>query len=115
MESIKSGAMSKQPWSLILYLLISLLTGIMVTLAVDSFENIAVEKKIRKELEQEIRVAAASYTNTAGTATPQHVANFIREFSTSALSSKIAVVDPVHDNKPDHGKFTFLFSYETGF
>jgi signal transduction histidine kinase len=106
--------MSKQPLRLIIYLLISLASGIMVTLAVDSFENIAVEKRIRKELEQEIRVAAASFKNSTGTSRPEQVVKFIREFSTLALSSKIIAVDPLHDKKPDRGKFAFLFSFETG-
>lgn len=104
--------MSKQPLRLILYLLISLITGIMVTLAMDSFENIEVEKRIRKELEHEIRVTAASFKNSAEKVTPRELVKFLREFSASALGDKIIVADPAHDKKPDPHAFTFLFTYE---
>lgn len=106
--------MSKQPLRLILYLMISLLTGIIVTLVMDSFENIAVEKRIRKELEQEIRAAATSFKNFAGTSTPKELVNFIKAFSASALSDKIIASDPTHEKKPDRGEFAFLFSYAAG-
>ena len=45
---------SRQPVQLILYLLISLCIGIVITLVLDSFDNIAVEKKIRRDLRQQI-------------------------------------------------------------
>ena len=106
--------MSKQPLRLILYLLVSLITGIAVTLVMDSVENIAVEKKIRKELEQEIRVAAASFKKSAGTSSPQVVAGFIRDFTASALSGRIITTNPNFDYKPDRWKFSFLFSYKEG-
>jgi len=106
--------MPKQPLRLISYLLISLVVGIMVTLVMDSFENIAVEKRIRKELEQEIRTAGTSFKNNARSPALKEVTNFAVEFSNSAMRSKVVVIDPAYDKKPDNQKLDFLFTYEVG-
>lgn len=103
----------KKPLSIILYLLISLIIGIVSTLAIDYFENFAVEKNVRKEFEQEIKAAATSFKGTAVNSTPDEVLRFLRAYSASALRGKIIAVDPIIDVKPGHD-FTFLFSYKEG-
>jgi signal transduction histidine kinase len=108
------GTMLNQPRRLILYLLISLLAGIIVTLVIDSVENIAVEKRIRNELEQEIRVAAISFKNSASTSTPKEVVSFISGFTVSALNNRVITINPSLDNKPDNWKYSFLFSFNEG-
>ena len=106
--------MSKRPTRLILYLLISLLAGIAITLAMDSFENIAVKKRMQKELEQEIRGAAISFKSFADNPTPKEVVNFIQYFSGSALNRKVLTNNPSLDKKPDSLKYSFLFSFKDG-
>lgn len=106
--------MFKQPLHLIIYLLVSLVMGISVTLVMDRFENIAVEKKIRNELEQEIRSAATSFSNSATAPTPNEVYHFIREFSNSVLSGKVIAINPAQDKEPDRRNFSFLFTYGEG-
>lgn len=106
--------MLNQSLRLITYLLVSLVIGIAVTLLVDNVENIAVEKKIRKDLEQEIRAAAASFRDSAGSPDTAHLLRFLQTFSSSAMNGKIIAIDPAHDGKPDDGRFTHLFTYAEG-
>jgi len=99
---------------MILYLVISMLTGIIVTLIMDEFENIAVEKKIRIELEREIRAAANSFKNSAKVSTSQQVTGFIKTFTASALNGKVVTINPDLENKPADRNHSFLFTYKEG-
>jgi signal transduction histidine kinase len=103
--------MLKQTLRLLLYLLASLVTGIVVTLAMDSFENVAVEKRIRKGLEQEVRAAAAAFKNAAAHPSSGQVLLFVREYAASALKGKVIAVDPVRDAKPNASAYASLFTY----
>jgi hypothetical protein len=103
----------KKPLRIIFYLLISLSIGILFTLIIDYFENFAVEKSIRKDLEQEIRSAAASFKGAAGSYTPDEVLHFLTAFSASSLRGKIIAVDPVTAVMPGRDS-SFLFSYNEG-
>lgn len=91
--------MLKQSLRPTLYLLVSILIGITVTLVMDSFANIAVEKKIRRELKQEIEAAATSFKEAYKTTTPDEVLFFLRKFSSSSLSDKIVAIDPNDEEK----------------
>lgn len=104
----------KQSLRLVAYLLVSLLTGITVTLLMDSFENIAVEKRIRHELEQEIKGAAAAFKDSAKDPTAGDVLHFIREYSTNSLNGKIIAVNPDYEKKPNIADYSFLFTYRAG-
>src|SRR5208283_6199718 len=86
--------MLKQSLRPILYLLIALATGIIVTLLMDQVANIAVEKRIRTELKQEITNAAASFKDSAKTPSHEEVLLFIKKFSVSVMSGKIIAVNP---------------------
>lgn len=92
--------------------LISLAAGIAATLAVDRFENIAVEKEIRKGLEQEIRSAAAAFKESG--ASPADLLHFLRSFSASGMRGKIIAIDPARDRRPDDTRLTRLFTYVEG-
>jgi len=108
-------SMLKQLLRPISYLLISLLIGTIATLVWDSYENIAVEKKIRSELKKEIEDAADSFKQFSRTPTPNEVVLFLKQFSAStALSSKIIAVSPDRDTKPEDKDFSFLFTYKEG-
>jgi len=108
--------MLKQLLRPISYLLVSLLIGTIATLVLDSYENIAVEKKIRNELRKEIEDAAASFKEFSRTSTPDEVLLFLRKFSAStALGNKIIAVSPDHEKKPESKDFTFLFTYKEGY
>jgi signal transduction histidine kinase len=98
----------------ILYLLVALSAGIIVTLLMDNIANIAVEKKIRNELRQEITDAAASFKEYAKAPASEEILLFIKKFSASVLSGKIIAVNPEQETRPDSKDSSFLFTYEEG-
>ena len=104
----------KQPFRIVCFLLVSLTIGTLATLAMDSFENIAVEKRILKALEQEIKIAAASFRDSAGTSSSDALFSFLKDFSSRALANKATAIDPVRDAKPSISQYTFLFTYREG-
>jgi signal transduction histidine kinase len=106
--------MLKQSLRPILYLLIALATGIIVTLLMDQVANIAVEKRIRTELKQEITNAAASFKDSAKNPSPEETLFFIKKFSVSVMSGKIIAVNPEQETRPNSKDFTFLFTYKEG-
>jgi len=95
------------------YLLVALVVGITATLVLDSFENIAVEKRIRNELEQYIKGAAASFKETAKLPTSSETIRFIKKYSKSSLSDKILAVTN-NEPKPNSKEYSFLFTYRDG-
>lgn len=97
-----------------LYLLISILIGTAVTLVMDSFVNVSVEKRIRRELKQEIEAAAISFKEFAKTASSNEVLLFLRKFSSSSLSNKIVEINHNDENKMDSQNFSYLFTYKEG-
>ena len=105
--------MSETSLRLIVYLLFSLLAGVIVTEITDIFENITIEKSLRRELEQEIRMATASYMKSAKAHTSEEIVNFITEFTNSALEGKVTAVKHAPEETPPP-KSAFLFTYEAG-
>jgi len=107
--------MLKQLLRPISYLLVSLLIGIIATLVLDSYVNIAVKKKVQSELQREIEDAAASFKEFSTTSTPDEVLLFLKKFSASpTLSHKIIAVNSDSEIKPGNKDFTFLFTYKEG-
>jgi signal transduction histidine kinase len=90
---------------------ISLLIGTVVTLIIDGFENIKVEKKIREELTEEIRSAASAFKETKKSYTPTEVFLFLEKFSHSALNNRVKAVVPGHDGSQASNDLSFLFTY----
>lgn len=80
----------------------------------DQVANIAVEKRIRTELKQEITNAAASFKDSAKTPSHEEVLLFIKKFSVSVMSGKIIAVNPEQETRPNSKDFTFLFTYKEG-
>jgi len=95
----------------IVYLVISLLIGTAVTLILDGFENIKVEKRIRKELTEEIRSAAYAYREARKSAAPAEVVLYLEKFSQFALHHKIKAVIPDREAWNAPKDLTFLFAY----
>lgn len=106
--------MLKQILRLVSYLLFSLIFGIIVTLTLDQFENVAVEKNLRKALEIEIRNAAASFKEAAHNIGPEEVISFIKEYSSMAMREKIIAVDRTLSSRPNKKEFRFLFTFSEG-
>lgn len=105
--------MFKQTLRFVFYLIISILIGIAVTLTIDHFENIAVEKKVRKDLESELRGAVSSFNSYSNNHAPEESIKFIKKFSVSSMQDRVIAVDS-EDKIPDKDKFKYLFTFKDG-
>ena len=105
--------MLKRTLKLVLFLFISFLIGIVVTLAIDQYENIAVEKKLRHDTVQEIKDAVESFESTVSNPDPAKTVSFIREFTASSMQERVLAVDPANGSSPNPKDFKPLFYYTT--
>ncbi|MGC2424985.1 MAG: HAMP domain-containing sensor histidine kinase [Nitrospirota bacterium] len=105
--------MLKRTLKLVFYLFISFLIGIIVTLVIDQYENIEVEKKLRHDITQEIEGSAASFESTVSHPDPAKTISFIKEFTTSSMKDRVLAVDPAKESSPNPEDFKFLFAYTT--
>ncbi|MGA2191970.1 MAG: HAMP domain-containing sensor histidine kinase [Nitrospirota bacterium] len=105
--------MLKQTLRLVFYLFISFLIGIIVTLAIDQYENIAVEKNLRHDIEQEIRNTVESFTSSVSRPDPAKTIMFIRKFTASSLKDRVMATEPSREPSPDPRDFKFLFALTT--
>jgi len=95
------------------YLLVSSLLGITATLSFDYFENIAVERSLRKELEQEVTSVAVSFRRFAGADDDARRLAFLKSYAGTALANKV-VVREVIGAAGDPRTNDFLFSVSGG-
>ncbi len=93
-SGFKRSRMLKQTLKIVSYLIISLLIGIAVTLLTDSIENITVEKKIRKDIEADIRNAVASFKDSAPHSTSADETAFIERYTATVMGDKVAAGVP---------------------
>ncbi len=83
--------MLKQTLKIVLYLIGSLFVGIAVTYLTDNFENVTVEKKIRKAVEDDVKDALASFRESAVQSTAREEKNFMMKFAGSVMADKVVV------------------------
>jgi signal transduction histidine kinase len=95
--------MLKQTLKIVAYLIGSLLIGIAVTFLTDNFENVTVEKKIRNEVEGEVKAALASFRQSAVQATAREEQNFIIKFAGSVMADRVVVREYRPDKRPGAG------------
>lgn len=91
--------MLKQTLKIVSYLVGSLLIGIAVTYLADSFENVTVEEKIRKTLEDDMKNAVASFRESAVYSTAREEKNFILKFADSVMADKVVVREDRTDRR----------------
>ncbi|MER3447518.1 MAG: hypothetical protein C4291_12095 [Candidatus Dadabacteria bacterium] len=106
--------MIKQSLRLVLYLVVSLAFGIIITLMLDQIENISVEENLRKTLESEIRGAAASFKEATKDVSDEKVTSFIKQYSSVVMKDKIIAVDRAQNSWTNNNKSRFLFTFSEG-
>ena len=106
--------MRKKFFLMVCYLLISVLAGITVTLVMDNFENVAVEKRIRTELKEGIRSAAAAFKKSASKPSAEQVLSFVKSYTASVLNGKVSIIDPAPAGKNNGAEHSYLFTYQEG-
>jgi signal transduction histidine kinase len=83
------SAMLRQVLNILLYLIVSLFIGTLVTLLVDEIQNVEVDKRLRTGMESTIKDALSSYKESS----TQHTSNediiFIKKFVATVMKDKI--------------------------
>jgi signal transduction histidine kinase len=81
--------MPKQPLNIVLYLIVSLFIGSMVTLLVDKIQNVEVDERIRTSMESNIRNALSSFKESSAQHTSADEVIFIKKFVATVMKDKI--------------------------
>ncbi len=103
--------MLKQTFKIISYLLIALTFGIIVTLILDKIEDVTVEKRIRKTMEDGVRNAIASFKESAPNATVADEIGFVKRFAANVMGDKIIAREHGIGRPPEGGdSLLFLFT-----
>ncbi len=110
----KEQSIVRQSFRIVFYLLVSLTFGIIVTLVLNSYENIATERDIRKEEETEVRNAARAFKESSPSATPDQVIGFLMKLVSSSMMEKLTAVDPGRGDVPNPEESNLLFSFVEG-
>jgi signal transduction histidine kinase len=102
--------MLKQTFKIVSYLIIALSFGIIITLIADSIENITVEKRIRKTVEDNVRNVVASFKDSAPNATTADEIDFVKRFAVNVMGDKI-VAREHSAGRPPEGDDSLLFLF----
>lgn len=104
--------MVKQTLKIVSYLVLSLLVGIVVTFLVDTTEDVAVEKRIRKTVEDNINNAVASFRASSEHPSSRDEKNFTIKFVDTVMADKAVIREHARDRLPESadGDLTFLFT-----
>lgn len=94
---------------MVLYLICSLMIGIVVTLVLDRIDNIAVEKQLRESLKGEILGAAAAFEGTADNHEINDITRFIKRFTSTVMKYKVQAVDNNMNETANMLKNKFFF------
>ncbi len=103
--------MLKQTLKIVSYLIVSLLIGIAVTLLTDSIENVTVEKKIRKNIEADIKNAVASFKDSAPRSTSADEIAFIERYTATVLGDKVVAGERASGGPPEGAGAELLYLF----
>lgn len=102
--------MLKQTFKIVAYLFIALFFGIIITLIADSIENVTVEKRIRKTIEDNVRNAVATFKDSAPDAAASDEIAFVKKYAVNVMGDKIVTREHSHD-RPAEGDDGLLFLF----
>ncbi len=103
--------MLKQTLKIVSYLIIALFFGIIVTLIVDSIENVTVEKRVRASIEDNVRNAVASFNDSAPDASAADEIAFVKKYAVNVMGDKIVVREHSADRLTEgDDDLSFLFT-----
>jgi len=93
--------MLKQTFTIVSYLFISLLIGIIFTVLADSAEDATVEKNIRAMMESNIINALASFKESAVNPTSRDEESFLIKFISTVMADRLVVHNHIADKTPE--------------
>jgi len=105
--------MLKQTFKIVSYLIIALSFGIIITLILDNIENVTVEKRIRKAMEDSVRNAVASFKDSAPNATTADEMDFVKRFTANVMGDKMVARQHGADRPAEENDgLLFLFTFK---
>jgi signal transduction histidine kinase len=106
--------MLRQTFKVVFYLIVALFFGIIITLVTDSIENVTVEKRIRKTLEDNVRNAVASFRDSAPDATTADEIAFVKKYAINVMGDKLVAREHSVGMLPEgDDDVVFLFTLKT--
>ena len=99
---------------LILYLVVSLGIGTMVTVSVDNYEDVKTEKEIINDERAEVTDSVLAFRSFSPNATSEQVMSFVEMFISTGMSSELMAINPARDAAPGKEDFRFLVSVGDG-
>jgi len=103
--------MLKQTLQIVSYLALALLVGIVVTFFVNHIDDIAVEKSIRKSVEDDMKNVVALFKESAVQHASHEEKNFIVKFADTLMADKVIVREHTPERKPgDDDEAVFLLT-----
>lgn len=106
--------MPKNTLPVIIYLLVAITIGVMVTLVTGNLDNMAEEKRLKKSVEMEVRNAVSSFKDSAPIATQDDVIRFLKEFTRTAMKNKLVAVEYGEGRRPNADDYVFLLKITEG-
>ncbi len=105
--------MLMQTLKIVSYLIFSLLIGVVVTLLTDKIDNVAVEKRIFKTIENDIKNSVSSFKESASRITSRDEKAFVKKFIASVMKDRVAVYERSSGMPPQaRARERFLFTLE---
>jgi C4-dicarboxylate-specific signal transduction histidine kinase len=96
------------------YLLISLLVGILVTLATIRLDNVVEEEEVAHNLKAEVDNTISYFQNSVPNMSPDRTIEFFEKFISSVMKTKLIAVNPSIGKKLDKDDFSYLMSFARG-
>lgn len=105
---------SRHTAMLIVYLVLSLGIGTLVTVSVDNYEDVTTAKEILRDEGQELTDAVRAFKVSSPGATSGQVMSFVTMFVSTGMSSELLVINPETDATPYSKDFRPLVSVVEG-
>ncbi|MCL5238528.1 MAG: HAMP domain-containing histidine kinase [Nitrospirae bacterium] len=106
--------MLKRNLHYVVYLVISLGIGILVTIITSNLDNIVEEKRIRHAVRLEVKEAISAFQEAAPGSSPEQTMKFLKRFTASVMKDKVVTADPARDARPGRDKFRHIFTFSEG-
>src|ERR1017187_9108790 len=104
---------SFQTIRLIVYLIVSILVGVLITAIIGNYGNRVIEKNSKKETKDQIDRAVKSFRDAAENETPEEVVRYVKQYVNTVINDQVVGVDLAQGDKiPDKEAALFLFTFK---
>jgi signal transduction histidine kinase len=104
---------SFQTIRLIVYLIIAILVGVLMTAIIGSYGNRVIEENAKKETKDQIDRAVKSFRDAAENETPEEVVRYVKQYVNTVINDQVVGVDLARGDKiPDKEAVLFLSTFK---